>query len=268
MDKRLLLLACSSLSALDTEPWMGDAYSLIFSSDLAYERFSHVQGASVQPRTPVNNWDLTSDLTALPTSNIDVQIETDLGHVDSIWGFRSGALQVRYWWLNDIAGEAPVSVTFGVNARGVTGRFLENVSTPYASEFNAELSCSIGKEWAQKEAWKTHLYALLAVGQGNRGSPWTRLLLSWQYAIGTMHDISLFSEGNVGWGGRQHVDASHFRGWGAYQHRSIDLGGGYGISFGVYGRLAAELSYRLFAHNFPEHLVSATLSYSIPFSVL
>ena len=168
--------------------------------------------------------------------------------------------------LDDISGDR-VSLTIGLNIRGAPHHFLTDVSTPYASEFNLELTGSIGKEWSQEGMWTMRTYGFATVGMGNRGYPWTRELFVWQYNWQDTHRVSLFAEGDFGFGNKQHVNVKHFNGWAKVQHQSIDLGFAYGYKFGVYGLLTASYAYRVFAHNFPEHVNFFTLSYCIPFSL-
>ncbi len=262
-----LLYACS-LSALDTQPWMGNAYDFELETAFSYSRFSKVEGASAQPTSSINNRNLLLDMSLTATPSFDVQFEGEFGQTNTInWALRSGALQARLWLLDDISGESPISLTCGVNVRGAPRHFLKSVTTPYASEFNAELTASVGKEWSQGANWLFRTYGFLALGQGNRGYPWTRTLLALQYNLLNIHRFTLFTEGDVGYGPKQHVDVNHFSGWGKYQHQSIDVGASYGCHLSIYGTLTASYAYRVFAHNFPENVNFLMISYSLPFSV-
>ena len=67
-------------------------------------------------------------------------MEGEFGKTNDVnWAARSGAIQARYGLLDDIAGD-PVSLVIGLILRGATHHFLRDVSTPYAAEFNAELT--------------------------------------------------------------------------------------------------------------------------------
>ena len=264
----LLCTLSTCLSALDTKPWLGPVYGLELETGFSYSWFSKVEGASVQPNSTIHNRNIFADLSFTPIETIDVQIEGEFGRTDTInWSLRSGALQVRKWLLDDISGEDPVSLTCGVNVRGVPDHFLKSVTTPYASEFNAELTASIGKELSCGPYWFARTWGFLSVGQGNRGYPWTRALLVGQYNLCDIHRFTLFTESAIGYGPKQHVDVNHFRGWGKYQHQSIDIGASYGIRLGVWGILTATYAYRPFAHNYPENMNFCMISYSLPFSV-
>jgi hypothetical protein len=108
---------------------------------------------------------------------------------------------------------------------------------------------------------------MAAIGQANRGYPWTRELGVWQYNLNDRHRFTLFADLDVGFGNKQHVNVRHFSGWGKFQHQSLDLGAGYSLRLGVYGRLSVLYAYRVFAHNFPERVNFVSLTYTIPFSL-
>lgn len=260
-----LVLTASSF-ALDTKPWLGDAYAFNFQSAFCYSRFNKVEGASRQLSAPENNRDLSLDL-GFTTQSLDFQMEGEFGKTNNVnWALRSGALQARYQMLDDISGD-PVSLTFGLILRGATHHFLRDVSTPYAAECNIELTCAVGKEWSKNGMWTMRTFGFAAVGQANRGLPWTREHLVLQYNLNDTHRFTVFADGDFGFGGRQHVNVRHFNGWGKFQHQSIDLGLAYGYKISFYGILTASYARRVFAHNFPEHVNFFTLAYCIPFSL-
>lgn len=263
----LCLLPSLALSALEVTPWFHQIYEFDFETAFAYRWFSKVEGACVQPSSTIHDRDLTIDLGFTPFELFDMRLEGEFAKVDSInWALRSGAFQARIGLLDDIAGD-PLSLTLGMDLRGATGHLLKTVATPYASEFNLELSCSAGKEWAKGEHWKTRTYGTLYVGQGNRGYPWTRAIIAFDYRPFFPLHLSLFSESYVGFGGKQCVDINHFHGWAPFQHQSVDIGALCGYRMGVYGNLAASYAYRVFAHNYPEQVHALILSYTTPFSL-
>ncbi|MEN9343411.1 MAG: hypothetical protein RLZZ453_198 [Chlamydiota bacterium] len=265
MPKWLILLLPFAAHTLETRPWFHQLYEFDFETRFAYRHFSKVEGASVQLRSPLNDRELRMDMGFTPYPLFDVRAELEFAQVGSInWSFQSAALQSRLGIWDDIVGD-PVSITVGVDIRGVNGHLLKSVAVPYASEFNLELTCSCGKEWATGAFWRMHTYGFLAVGQGNRGYPWTRGSVVFQYNLLDTHRFTLFTDGLFGFGGKQHVDVDHFHGWAPFQHQSIDVGGAYGYHLGVYGTLTLTYSYRIFAHNFPEGVQSGMLAYTIPF---
>lgn len=262
------LLSTCSLFALDTKPWFGNVYEFEFQSAFLYQRFNQVQGASRQLSAPLNNRDYLLDLGVTVASAFDVQTELEFGQTNNIhWNFRSAALQGRYLALNDIAGD-PVSLAFGLNLRGVLHHFLTDVSTPYASVFNIELTCALGKEWSSNGVWTMRTYGFGSIGQANRGYPWTRGIYVWQYNLYDQHRFTFFADSYVGFGNKQHVNVRHFNGWGKYQHQSVDLGVAYGYKIGVYGVITASYARRVYAHTYPENANTFMLAYNVPFSVI
>jgi len=262
----LLTLAACPAFALDTQPWLGDPYAFSFDSALTYEHFRKVEGASKQLDASSNTGSLTLDLGFTGRSPFDLQIEAEIAKNNTYaLTLRSGALQGRYQFLDDIAGD-PLSVTFGMNLRGVLHTPLGSVSTPYASECNAEVTTSLGKEWSERETWTMRTYGFAALGIANASAPWIRGLFVWQNNWEDTHRLTVFAEGKMGLGSKSDVDTHHFDGWRHFQYRAIDLGLGYGYHFAFYGTLSASFAYRVFAENYPEHATSLIISYSLPFS--
>ena len=259
--------ASSAGSTLEIKPWFGDEFEFNFQSAFTYSRFNKVEGASTQLRAPINDRDILLDLGLTLLNGFDIQLEGEFAKTNAVnWALRSGALQARMGFLDDISGD-PISLVVGVNVRGAPHHLLRDVSTPYAAEFNAELTCSIGKEWSQGPDWKMRAFGCTAIGQANRGYPWLRQTLAWQYNLSNVHAFTAFAEGDFGFGGKQHVDVRHFDGWAKIQHQSIDLGATYAYTMSVYGTFSVSYAHRIFAHNFPEHVNFFTLAYSIPFSL-
>jgi hypothetical protein len=263
----VFILTGSSLLSLETKPWLAEPYASHFQSVFSYSRFRKVEGASKQLCSALNNRDLLLDLSLSPAPSLDLELEGEFGKTNHVnWAFRSGALQARYQMLDDISGD-PLSLVFGVNFRGASHHFLRDVSTPYAAEFNMELTCAAGKEWSSEGLWTMRTYGFSAIGQANRGYPWTRGLFVWEYNLDDIHRFTLFSEGDFGFGNKQHVNVNRFSGWGKFQHQSIDLGLSYGYKCGVYGTLTASYAHRVFAHHFPEHVNFFMFIYSLAFSM-
>ena len=68
----------ASSFALDTKPWLADAYAFSFQSAFCYSRFNKVEGASRQLSAPENNRDLSLDL-GFTTQSLDFQVEGEFG---------------------------------------------------------------------------------------------------------------------------------------------------------------------------------------------
>jgi len=262
----LLLSHPILLLALQTKPWLGNPYEFDFESAFTYSRYRKVEGASKQLKSPSNDYDLFFDLGFTPRYNIDVRAEFELAETPrQNFNWRSAALQARYQWLNDIAGD-PISLTTGVNFRAVPHHSLKDVSCPYASYANYELTLSLGKEWSKEGEWTMRTYGYATVGMANHGFPWMHDIVTWQFNWQDTHALFLFTVGDFGFGHQQHVNVHRFNGWGEFLHQSIDLGLAYRYRINIWGTLTVSYAYRLFAHNFPQRVNFFTLTYHLPFS--
>lgn len=261
-----VIISCSAF-ALETKPWLGNEYEFDFQSSFIYSRYHKVEGASKQLKGVSNDYDLFLDVGFTPLDTCDVRAEIEFADTPGqSFNWRSVALQSRYQWLDDISGD-PVSFTTGFNVRGVPEHSLRDVSCPYASYANFELTGSIGKEWSKGGEWTMRTYGFVSLGIANQGSPWTEELAMWQFNWQDTHALFLFAEGDFGFGNKQHVNVKHFNGWGKIQHQSVDLGLAYRYRINIWGTLTLSYAYRVFAHNFPERVNFFMLSYLLPFSL-
>jgi hypothetical protein len=263
----LAALALISAEALETKPWLGEAYACRAGTWFSYEWFPRVQGASVQlPHSEQSrNVGLRAGMTCFPA--LDVELEGEWGQTNFVnWSLRSVALQMRGRLLNDLIGD-PCSLVLGVTLRVAPTHLLRDVSTPYAAQGNAEVTLACGREYGDGALWTVRTYGWLALGQANRGYPWLRPLWIGEWQWRERHRLALLLSGAVGFGGQQGVDVHHFTGWAPYQYRSIDLGARYALKLGTWGALSVEYARRLFAHNYPMQSNHVIATYSMPFSV-
>ncbi len=262
----LLLFAPTLLCSLETKPWFGNVYECIFDASYTYSRYSKVQGAAVQLRSPSNDQRVALDLSIPPSEMWDVQAEIEFVNTPrQSWGYRSAAIQGRARWLNDICGD-PVSLTTGLNVREVSSKSLRDVSSPYHAKFDIELNTAVGKEWSEGSHWTMRTWGFAGVGIGNQGSPWITALGVFEKNWDDHHRTLFFAEGYFGFGEKEHVNVKHFHGWGRFHHQSIDLGLAYQYHFHLYGDITVLYAHRVFAHVFPEHVNFFTIAYKIPFS--
>lgn len=264
----LSLVTLPSLAlCLDEEPWFGDVYEFRADSGFSYSYFNHVQGAITQPSHASNNYLVFGGMGFTPSEDIDVDLDIELARTPrQNFSFRSGAMQARYRFLDDISGD-PVSVVAGFNMRGVGAKSVKDISSPYASYLNFELTAAVGKEHTYQSTWTLRGYGLAAIGLAVHGYPWVRAYGSFEGNYQDTHRGCVFTEGYFGCGGKEHVNVNHFRGWGYVQHDSIDIGVAYKYKFNLWGMLSIAYSCRVFAHNYPEYEQRATIRYDIPFSI-
>lgn len=262
------LLALSlELFSLEEAPWLGDVYEFQLYTDFYYSQYSKINHAIEQPSFAYNNYVTEASIAMTPTPNLDVELEVNLARTPhQTYGFRSVALQVRCLLWDDIAGDL-MSVNVGLNTRAVTGRAVEDVSSPYASYWNGEAAVSVGKEFTKDADWKTRGYAFGTVGLANHGSFWNRYKLAFESRFFDSHALEAFSTGYFGYGSQENVDIEHFKGWGFIRHRSIDVGGRYSYLFDFWGTLSVSYACRVWAHSYPEREQTIQLSYHLPFSL-
>lgn len=262
----LHLGASSSLLAFDEKPWLGDFLDFYLDSSYTFYRYRHVQNAVKQPKSPSNNNLLTFDLGFFPFDGSEIAAELEIADTRrQSFGRRSLALQLRTRWMDDIAGD-PISVTTGFSVRQVSHSSVRDVSSPYAAPWDFEAHGALGKEWSHGAHWYMRWYGIGALGQGNRGSPWTRGQLAFELNREDKHQLKFFGLGYWGFGHREKVNISHFHGWGKYDHSSIDLGAGYRYVFDVWGYLWIEYAHRVFARSYPQSQNSIQIGYHLPFS--
>lgn len=270
MQVRALLFSAFLLPAvsqgLEVQPWFGDVYEFHFLGSYAYSRFHSVQGAVPQLTRPFNaNWIYTG-LEFCPAS--EWSVDGDLQFADTTktsFNFRSGALQLRYLWLDDIVGNA-VTLATGGNFRITSDESLHDVSCPSHSNVDFEINFSLGKEFDPSESWRWRLWCFGALGQANVGSPWVRAIAAIETNIEERHKWAIYGLGSNGYGRHTHPDPEHFNGYAKIRQKSIDLGIRYGYRMGVWGTLRLEYQRRLLAKACPQNTNTFILSLLIPFS--
>lgn len=267
MRKWLILALPASAFALNIEPWFCNVYEFTFSPAYTYSRFNSVQNGDPRLKNPANIHLIGCDISIPPAPQWEV--DADVEFADTPWqsmGLRSLAGQVRYLWLDDVIGD-PVSLTTGLSVRGVSRHSLHDVSSPYHSNINVELTTSVGREWDRGFAWRFRIFGFGAVGMANHGYPWARAFATVEGNWHNTHRLSLFGEGYIGFGPQPIVDINHFNGYASIQHRSVDLGVQYTYVTEVWGRIILSYTRRVYAHSFPENVNFFTLRYLLPFSL-
>ncbi|KAG6559687.1 hypothetical protein RHABOEDO_000775 [Candidatus Rhabdochlamydia oedothoracis] len=252
-----------SCFALTTKPWLSDLFEADLIPRYTYRHYPDVQGAT-KPFAS-NDQILSIGLGATLSTHFDFELELEVANTaQQSWGMRSGAMQMRYLWLDDVAGD-PISFLTGLSLRDVSKRNLRDVGCPYSARINWELFSAIGKEFSDGANWTTRIYAWLAAGIATRGSWWTRQEISYENNWCNRHHLKLFLQGDFGFGDLRQVVVDHFNGWGRYHHQSIDLGICYRCQLDYYGTFSLSYAYRVFARTFPERVHCLTLLYCFPF---
>jgi hypothetical protein len=265
--RKLLFLLPTSLFALNIEPWFCNVYEFTFSPYFTYSRYRDVQNGHPQLKSPSNDYVVGCDIAVPPAPQWEVDADVEFADTPrQSMGLRSSGLQIRYLWLDDVLGDA-VSLTTGVSARGVSKHSLHDVSSPYHSQANFELTTSIGREWDRGFQWRFRTYGFGAAGMGNRGYPWARAIAVVEGNQHNTHRLSLFAEGYMGFGPHKRVRTNHFDGYASIQHRNFDMGIQYTYVTEIWGRITLAYTRRLYARSFPENVNFFTIGYMLPFSL-
>jgi hypothetical protein len=262
-----LLFFPLALVAFEMDPWFTPLAEFQLRAAYSYRYYPSVDRA-VNP-TSYSSHDHIGDINlgVSPHPNWDVQAELNVAKTDRLsFGIQRVGLQGRYLWLNDVAGD-PVSLTTGLSLFFVPTRNMDDVSSPYHAQGNAELGMAVGKEIDHVFDWICRFYAFLGAGIANRGSPWLRPLLSCQFQCRNTHRLQLFAEGYFGLGNRKQVNIRQFTGYAKLRHQSIDMGLNYTYHFDIWGDLSLQYAYRVFAKSFPEKASTFMIKYCLPFSI-
>lgn len=265
--RKWLLFIPLSLGALEVDPWLGNLWEFKFTPSYTYSRFRDVQGGDPQLKAASNDHVIAAGLgtSFSPTWAFDVDAEFADTPRQSM-GYRSSGYQLRHEWSNDIEGDL-ATFTTGVNVRGVSRHSLKDVSCPYHSDFNFELTGALGKEWCNGgPEWKVRTYGFATVGMANHGSPWTRFILSIEGNEWDRHRFGLFLLGYFGFGPHNRVNTHDFHGYASIHHQSIDAAVRYAYVFDIWGHIDFIYTRRLYAHAFPKNVNFFTISYTLPFS--
>lgn len=261
------VLATSCLFAFDESPWLGDVYGFISNTELIYSQYRHIDHAQEQPTYMYRNYLTREGIYFTMGDEIEVEWEIEFAQTPhQPYSFRSSGLCGKYCFLNDIEGN-PISFVAGVNIRGVSGRAVRDVSSPYASYCNAEAMLSVGKEFTKDKNWNSRGYVTGVVGLANKGSIWNRFLVVGEGRVARSHIFKGFFTGYFGYGPQEEIDIEEFQGWGRVAHRSLDIGAQYRYHFALWGDLGISYAYRVFAKSYPSKEQAVTISYELPFSL-
>ncbi|MBP9840979.1 MAG: hypothetical protein KBC64_00970 [Simkaniaceae bacterium] len=249
--------------AFQNKPYFSPLAEFELYSAYTYSYYNSVEGLGIPYRSRDSDVDLNLGLRFLPDWEMQVEGEF-LKTSHHVLSAESFAGQVRYHFLDDLSGDA-VSLTSGLRLRYVTGRFLHDLSCPYAATLNLDLVTSIGKEFNRGDQWICRIFSYLGAGIGNRGAPYLTPELHLEFNVFRRHQFDFFALGNFGFGGRS-VSVKQF-GYGNTEHYSVDVGATYRYVIPIWGELYVTYTYRPYAHQFPQRMQTFLLGYHLPFSL-
>lgn len=264
----ILLFLQGTLFAFDHSPFFGKFGEFSLSSSYAYQFYPRIDRAiPIENNSLSHNHFFTLNLSNRFLPNWEGEIEVDFAATTQThFGLRRAGAQIRYLFFDDLAGDF---LTLVVGGQGfyVTTKQLQDPTTPYHGQGNGEVGVSIGKEWHGDEKWVGRFFGFVGAGLANRGFPWVRVLAGPQLQWNRRHQLETLIEGYFGFGNQNRVSLASFLGYGKIDHRSMDLSIAYSYFFGIFGKLEIRYGYRFYAYAFPEKAHTATLAYTIPFSL-
>lgn len=246
-------LLCGLGLATDYQPWLGNAFEFESRASFYYEHFSCLHGSRSGSRSisyPSRNGFATLSLANAfpPGFGIECAVQeawthAQKGTIDHL------KLNGRYLYWNQLEGD-PFHFLIGCSLIQAFKDSVKDPSSFHHGRREGEFFVSIGRERFEGMEWTNRYWGLAALGLANRGSPWLRGKLCWEYRFTPKHQMDLFCQALCG-AGQQPLFVKHFKGYGSVKHRSIDAGLAYTYWIDFFGSVRFAYSTRLFARNFP-----------------
>lgn len=237
------------LDAVDYKPWVGEMLEFEWRNEFFYQTYPSVSIGSHHKKHSSDDLFLT---TSLSSSFMEFGVELEAtqasthrqrGGIDHLRG------TVRYVWLDDVAGD-PISLTSGVSFIQSFVPSLQDISSFHHGRSETELFVSLGKETPCGEVWLRRWWGVIGAGLAERGSPWLRFNLGYDFRSDNHQEWRLFC--HTLWGlGERKLNVHHFSGYGSIQHQSVDLGLRYTFLIDFFGSISFQYSHRIYARNFP-----------------
>ncbi len=256
------------LDGFEEKPWLGNQWEFFVDAGYSFSRFSTVANSTSHLRHPSNDNLFVLDLGFVPVDGWEAALEVEFAQTPrQSLGRRSAAAMLRMRLLDDIMGDL-ISLTIGGSIRQTAFVSLKDISCPSSARWEVELHTAIGKEWSTGAYWMSRVYGIGAIGQGNRGSPWTKAKVAFDLNKPESHSWEFYSVGYWGFGRKHEVNIEHFKNWGSYDHSSVDIGVGYLQHIDQWGHFRFDLFHRIYAHVYPRGTTGVSVAYHLPFSLL
>ncbi|MEM8727184.1 MAG: hypothetical protein AAGE99_00495 [Chlamydiota bacterium] len=265
MKKIFLLFFPCTLFGFVLHPWYSPIGEFRFRPTYSYRHYPSVSRGTSSYRSHDHRLDLNFGVQFWP--NWELQLESDFLHSRKRnRGTERVGLQLSHLFLDDVAGD-PISLAVGLQGFYVPTRALRDVSVPYHAQGNLELGLTVGKEIDETYHWLSRFWGFFGLGIANRGMPWIRPLIAAEMKFRQRHVLKAFTSSYIGLGRYHQVNIDDFDGYAKTAHRSVDLSLSHTYLLRIWGNLSIEGSYRLYAHAFPKHAVTARITYHLPFSL-
>ncbi|MCH9811270.1 hypothetical protein K0U07_00735 [bacterium] len=264
--KLLLALACSSLHAIKSDPWIPPLFELNAGASYSFSWFPDVDNA-VNPssyHSHINQ--LNFNVNGSFTPQLFVELDLNFNETRKVnFGFESIAPCIKYQLFNDLTGD-PVAFLIGASFRYVLDDRVRDVAVPYGGAYNFDFLMSIGKEFDKNGNIEGRVFGLFDIGVAAQGMPWIYVDIAGEAVFYENNWLIVGVDGYYGFGTTTQVNINKHYGWGSIQHNSMDVKLGYTYKFDVWGELAFEYKRRVVAVSYPEELNLFGVSYNVSFS--
>lgn len=255
-----LLLGYSGLiQGIELKPWFGNQLEFEFRPSLRCQSYRTIASDSKRLYKPANDLFWSFNLSNSPLPECSFELEATISntrchgnHVDAL------CIAGHYLWWDDVNGD-PLSVMTGLIYTQAFSPSLRDIGAFHHGLYGIEAHISVGKERSSGPNWVSRWWGVAAIGMAEQGSPWLRASLNYQFSPHENHHIGLFGCTLNGLGSRR-LHPQHFRGYGAIDHHSIDVGLSYRYDIEYFGYAKIDYAYRVYAYNFPAEAHSVTFS--------
>jgi len=155
----------------------------------------------------------------------------------------------RFMMMNDIIGDL-FSLILGGSFIQSFVPSLHDPSSFHHGRSECECFISIGKEAASGTEWVQRGWAFGGIGFAERGVPWVRGEVAYEFKTGEQFQWRLFMTGLKGMG-QKSLRLHDFNGYGSINHASADLGLRLLYEIPFFGNVSLEYARRIYARNFP-----------------
>lgn len=252
--------------AVNYQPWLGNVYEFEWQNDLIYQNFSKVASNSQLKKYSSNDFFLSSRLSN-SKDNYSLEGGFTLARTrKQMWDVDHLILTGKYVWWDDVAGD-PLTLTTGLTLSECFVPALRDLSSFHHGRGEAELFISLGAETEQNGTlWLAKRWGVASIGISERGSPWLRGQLVYEFRLCTYHELGF--QLLTLWGlGRERLRPHDFHGYGSIRHQSADVGVKYTYLIPFIGKFSLEYYYRPYARNFPAQAHQAVLSFLCTFGL-
>lgn len=206
--------------------------------------------------------DLSGMLTADPAWCLEAEI-LQAGTHEHDWGFDCGRITGRHLFMNDINGDYPVSLSFGISVTGVSKNALYDFNIMHHGYAEYETHLAVGKEFICGEFWTSRVWAVSGIGIANRGSPWMFARVEYERNQCNLIQYGVFLNGLYGFGNHQ-LNPFDFQGYGSVRHRAWEIGARLAYEIEWVGNVSIEYNWRFFARNTLANCHTFTASVMLP----